>query len=180
MSLLAEIEKVVSEGGFGDEVSAAFTARIAEGSITRDENPRSHACVYFIPFDATTGRVFIGHHKKSGLWLFNGGHLDREDEALKGAILREMSEEWGFQKEPEDRPFLMSVTEIVSNPAGRPCRCHFDISYKVPMTASEAAFDAAKLATEFHENHWLSLREARKRVTDPTTLLAIEALAATA
>lgn len=177
MSLVSEIETIISQNHVDSDISAAYRVRLKEGLLTRDENPRSHVCVYFIPVDVASRQVFIGHHKKSGLWLFNGGHVDPADESLKVAILREMDEEWGFQKTPDDSPFLVTITEITSNPAGRLCQWHFDISYKVPMDKSEVVFDPEKLATEFYECHWMAIAEAQKLAKDPTTVQALTVLA---
>ena len=171
MALASEIENIVKREDLYPDVSAKFLDRLSEGQLTRDENPTSHFCVYFAPYNPRTKKVFLGHHKKSGLWLFNGGHIDANENILH-ALTREMDEEWGMRFAPENFPFLLFVTEITSNPAGRPCKRHFDIWYKIPIDV-EPAFDAEKLATEFYETRWMSIAEAEKLVTDPSTLEAL-------
>jgi len=66
-----ELEKILKNNFAGDALAENFLQRIEEGKITRDENPKSHFCIYFAAYDPTAKKVFIGHHKKSGFWLFN-------------------------------------------------------------------------------------------------------------
>lgn len=150
MPLAEEIREIVLTGSFDKATSEAFLTRLNEAPLTRDENPTSHFCAYFAPLNLQTKQVFIGHHKKSGLWLFNGGHIDA-NENISTTLQREMMEEWGIQFTPDSAPFLITVTTIVSNPAGRPCKTHFDIWYRIPIT-TEPRFDQDKLATEFYES----------------------------
>ena len=174
MSLANEIETIVEKGKFDPKVSAEYIARLTEGRLTRDENPTSHFCAYFAAFNPNTKQVFIGHHKKSGLWLFNGGHID-PNESVATTLTREMSEEWGIQFVPEGFPFIITITEIKSNPAGRPCKRHFDLWYKIPINI-EPLFDKEKLETEFYECRWMNISEAVNLVTDPSTLQALRVL----
>jgi 8-oxo-dGTP pyrophosphatase MutT (NUDIX family) len=159
-----------------DPVRSAFLSRAQEGSPTRDENPQTHFCVYFAAIDPVAERVFIGHHKKSGLWLFNGGHIDR-GETLSEALLREIEEEWGWDlisTAPDvGSPQLMTITEI-DNPLKQTCTRHYDFWYLLPMDHVQALFDADLLSKEFHDYGWLTLPEARDRVTDPATLKALD------
>lgn len=161
--------------GRGDaDTFAAFLARAAEGHPSRDENPQTHFSVYFAGYDPTVGRLFMGHHKKSGLWLFNGGHMDAGELPMESA-LREMDEEWGLVI-PADvlgEPQLLTITPI--NPELHlPCVVHYDFWYFVPLDSPTTAFDQAKLATEFYETRWLTPDEARPLVLDPATHLAID------
>ena len=62
------------------EIADQFLSRLEEERPTRDENEQTHFCVYFLPFNPETKQVFIGDHRKSGLWLVPGGHIDMEEE----------------------------------------------------------------------------------------------------
>src|SRR3990172_186562 len=125
-NILATKEVVVT-----NLVKQEFLRRLTEGDITREENPQTHFCVYFAGFDPKTDEVFIGHHKKSGLWLFNGGHIDK-GETPNEALFREIGEEWGDVKAiglPEDAVAgaeLLTITEI-NNPTKQTCTRHYDI-----------------------------------------------------
>ncbi len=151
------------------ETFNVFEQRIKEGAPTRDENSQSHFCAYFFPYDSKNKKVFIIHHKKSGLWLSPGGHLDK-GEALLEALNREVNEELGvrdFFKE-EQVPFLLTITQI-ENPV-QTCKTHHDVWYLLPTDGSNFKVDPA----EFHDTKWLSIEEARKIVTDKSNLEALD------
>ena len=94
--MLDHVQKQLQRIVFGVNISITsrrvFEKRLLEGKLTRDENPTSHFCVYFSAFDPKSQKVFIGFHKKSRLWLFNGGHMDKGETPME-AIKREMGEE---------------------------------------------------------------------------------------
>lgn len=145
-----------------------FRERLSEGRLTRDENLRSHYCIYFFPYNHLAKKVFVVHHKKSGLWLSPGGHID-EGEVLLETLNREVREELGvaepFQELAE--PFLLSITPIGNNV--QPCREHFDIWY--PLFSDGADFNVD--LKEFHATRWVTIAEARSLFTDPNSLKAL-------
>ncbi len=150
-------------------VSGRYLARLAEGNLTRDEDVASHFCVYFLPYDPKTERVFIVHHKKSGLWLSPGGHIDR-NEQLHEALEREAHEELGISyRAPAGlKPFLLTITPIVHGIT--PCKMHYDIWFGIPTDGSDFMVDPR----EFHETRWLTIADARKIVIDPSNLEALD------
>lgn len=154
-------------------VANEFIRRIQQGKLTRDENPQSHFCVYFAAYDLANKRVFIGHHKKSDLWLFNGGHID-PGETTSTAMLREMNEEWGLQFNLEKiaPAKLLSITSVI-NPSIK-CQKHYDIWYFVPVSMKNFLPDQEKLASEFYTTAWKTIAEAKRLVSDQNTLLAIK------
>lgn len=154
------------------EVTKGFIDRVKEEKLTRDENLQTHFCVYFAGYDKETKRVFIGHHKKSGLWMFNGGHID-ESETPEEALEREMGEEWGVRISLRaiGEPKLLTVTPIANQ--NIKCTKHFDIWFFVPLSETEFKPDQSLLDTEFHSTGWKSIGEARSLITDPANLEAI-------
>ena len=168
-----ELEELVKSGEFDLEITEKYLQRLLEGNLTRDENPYTHFCVYFAAFDPQRNNVFVGHHRKSGLWLFNGGHIDK-GESLSDALEREISEEWGVKIPAESlkKPSLLTVTEIPPNQK-QICRTHFDIWYFVPSEVETARFNEDLLAKEFLETRWLTIPDARSHITDPSTLKAM-------
>lgn len=153
-------------------IAPEFASRVKEGQLTRDENTFSHFCVYFAAYDPDSKDVYIGHHKKSGLWLFNGGHIDKgetPDEALE----REIGEEWGVEIDLKGvgEPKLLTITPI-NNPKVK-CTRHYDIWYFVPVSKTGFAPDKEKLDTEFHTTGWKDIEEAKVLVTDLNTLKAL-------
>jgi len=174
-SLAKEIRNLV-EAKFADSPLARnFFDRVKQGKLTQDENPLTHFGVYFSGFDPKVKEVFVGLHKKSDLWLFNGGHVDR-GELLQETLTREMGEEWGFVHPAAKtlEPALPTITEITNDK--QICRLHYDIWYFVPVDKINFLPDESKLTKEFHEIKWMAFPEARKLITDYNTLTAVDAI----
>lgn len=157
-----------------DDVHIKFMQRLRERKFTRDENPISHFCVYFAAYDPEAKLVFIGLHKKSGFWLFNGGHIDKGEDS-KTAVYREICEEWGLKPTAVRvfHPELITITDI-DNPAKQTCRVHYDIWYFIEMNKDEAHFDQDCLDTEFSEHGWYGLGDAYELVENHATIEALE------
>lgn len=153
------------------EVLDGFLARAEEGLLTRDENPRTHFCVYFLPFNQAKKKIFVTHHKKSGLWISPGGHIDK-GEGLWTTLNREISEELGMKNffPTEPTPFLFTITPIENDT--RPCKTHFDIWYLLLTDGGKFNLDP----TEFFSTKWVSLGDARKIVVNRQNLRALDAL----
>ena len=151
------------------EVYEMFLARIDAGKPTRDEEKASHFCVYFLPYNLDSKKVFIVHHKKSGLWISPGGHIDRGETPLT-TLAREMKEELGvtYKASANSRPFLLTITPIEN--AIQPCKAHYDLWYGVQKDGGDFQIDPR----EFHETRWLTVAEARELVTDPPNLKALK------
>lgn len=160
--LAIELKKIIGEKFPSDEMAQKFLERLGQGNLTIDENPQSHFCTYFAAYDPKAKQIFIGHHKKSGLWLVNGGHID-EGETLRETLKREIDEEWGLKYEDFDigEPQLLTITEIY-NPEKQPCRAHYDVWHFVLTDKNTFNPDKNKLIEEFYENRWIGLEEARR------------------
>ena len=174
-SLSLELRKLI-EAKFADTpLSRKFLDRVKQGRLTRDENPLTHFGVYFAGFDPKIKEVFIGLHKKSDLWLFNGGHID-QGELLRETLAREMEEEWGFVHPAAETldPSLLTITKITSS--SQICRLHYDIWYFVPVDKVNFSPDESRLTKEFHEIRWMAFPEAKKIITDYNTFSAVDAM----
>ncbi len=172
MDTVQSIAKIIDRAICDHEVTyRAFMQKVADGMLTRDENPKSHFCVYSLPYNSEKKKVFIVHHKKAGLWIAPGGHIDKGEDLLQ-TLNREISEELGvknaFKKQPF--PFLLTVTPIDN--LVQPCKTHYDVWFIFPTDGSNFDVDSE----EFYETRWLTIEEARKIVTDPENLKAIEAI----
>lgn len=169
-----ELREIIEKQFLNTKIVSNFLKRLKHGNLTRDEDDKSHFCVYFAAYDPTAKEVFIGHHKKSGLWLFNGGHIDK-DENLNQTLIREIKEEWGLDgKNFEIKlPELLTITEIY-NPTKQPCRTHYDLWYLIKASKINFKPEESNLLEEFYEAGWKNLQEARNLIKDKSTLEAVD------
>lgn len=137
---------------------------------TRDQESTNHFCVYFGAIDIPRQLFLIGLHKKSNLWLFNGGHLDK-NETPHQTLYREAQEEWGYQLKPRQiLPYnRLSITPI-RNPNLTMCKNHYDLWFFLNLDSQQFKPDMDKVLTEFHQIKWVNLKEAQTLITNPQTL----------
>ena len=171
MKLSDELKHLIETTPLSDEIHSRYEKRLNEGNLTRGENDQSHVCVYFLPYNALLKKIFIVHHKKSGLWLSPGGHIE-QGKRIQETLWREMHEELGVtpQKINVQAPALLTITPIERDV--RACKEHFDIWYFIPSDGSDFTVNP----DEFHETRWLLLHEARRIVSDRNNLDALDIL----
>jgi 8-oxo-dGTP pyrophosphatase MutT (NUDIX family) len=169
-----DIRELLNNGKFEPEIVEKYSERLKDGKLTIQENPQSHCCVYFAAYDPKAKEIFIGHHKKSGLWLFNGGHID-EGEIIRETLEREIGEEWGMEAGDFkiNNPELLTITEI-DNLEKQTCKRHYDIWHFIPVDKKTFSPDNSKILEEFYEVKWLAPEEAKKVVADPNTIKGID------
>lgn len=168
------LENTINKVSAANDIKNAFLSRLKKGKISKAQDPTSHFCVYFPAYDPRNRVVFIGHHKKSGLWLFNGGHMEK-DETPHQALGREIAEEWGTDAQIDEsiEPELLTITKVESNPAGRFCKEHYDIWFFIPQDSKTFRPDENLLEKEFHQTGWKTFEEARLLAKDSNTLIGI-------
>ncbi len=175
--MVEDIYRVVTSREFDRGIQGRFLYRLSKGNLCREENPVDHFSVYLLIYDPDMKEVFIGHHKKSGLWLPNGGHMEKNESPLDTGV-REMQEELGNEIQIvnfPDLPDFLSITEGIDNP-GKSCNTHYDIWYFVEADEDRFWPDQEKIKAEFDEMRWVSLSVARKLITDPNNLQALAVL----
>jgi 8-oxo-dGTP diphosphatase len=88
--------------------------------------PPKHLVSYFVLRDPVDGSVLLVDHRKAGLWLPTGGHVDPGEDPLE-TVAREAREELGidavFASDPP-QPMFVTVTETT----GAPEHKHTDVS----------------------------------------------------
>lgn len=154
-------------------IKQKFLERIDAGKLTRIDNPTSHLCVYFAAYDPSDRSVFIGHHKKSGLWLFNGGHMD-PGESPMDTVVREADEEWGLIIEPGALSYqkLITITRI-EHPEIITCEWHYDLWHFLPVKRNHFHPRHKNLMAEFHSYGWKSYDDAARLLTSEPTKEAL-------
>lgn len=107
------IEKFVLTALAKNGIKGKFLKRIKAGSLFRSDNPEDHFCVFFCAFDPNRKLLFLGKHLKSGLWLVNGGHMEK-GESFDETFLREAYEEFGIKMLINDcsKVHLLTISDI--------------------------------------------------------------------
>ena len=79
-----------------DRLRQAFLARLDHGpDALRREGRPSHLTASAVVLDASRTSLLLVHHRRTGLWLQPGGHVEDGDASLAAAALREAVEETG-------------------------------------------------------------------------------------
>jgi 8-oxo-dGTP diphosphatase len=120
--------------------------------------PPKHLVVYFVPADTVNRSLLLGDHRKSGLWLPPGGHVE-EGEDPRQAVIREAGEELGITAEFHSglgaaRPFFLTVT-----PTNEPIS-HLDVSMWFVIQLDRAAALVPD-PREFNAARWFDFDEQR-------------------
>lgn len=107
--------------------------------------PNKHLVSYFVIVDPKERKLLLGDHKKSGLWLPTGGHVDEEEDP-KDTAIRECIEELGI-KAPlvYEYPIFITVMETIG-----PVKKHTDVSlwYLMQLDSSKSLhFDRREYIT---------------------------------
>ncbi|MEV4758646.1 NUDIX domain-containing protein [Micromonospora sp. NPDC049559] len=102
---------------------------VADGAplyrVRKPDVPAKHLVSYFVVFDEGRRELLLVAHRKAGLWLPSGGHVEPDEDPWE-TVVRECREELGVPAVPStfagERPFFLTVTE--TRGAGR----HTDVS----------------------------------------------------
>ena len=146
-----------------------FKKRIGEGNLTRDENPISHFGIFILPYCPKTKKVFLVHHKKSNLWIFPGGHVDK-GENLYQTTSREAEEELGLEINKFPSPFMFSIVKTKN--LSYSCRIHYDVWFLLKINKENLKLDNQ----EFLQTSWLTLNKAVEKTKDLATIEALKRL----
>lgn len=128
----------------------------------RADDPPQHLVAEFLLFDAAAGKLLLVDHKKAGIWLPSGGHVEA-DERPAGTVAREVVEELGVEADfLLPTPLFLTVTPTVGNKVAP----HTDVTLWYVLVGDctqELCFDAG----EFHAIEWFALDALPQARVDP-------------
>lgn len=137
--------------------------------IFRRQKPRTptpHLVAYFLLYDETDGSVLLVDHRKAGMWLPSGGHVEPGEHPAE-TVRREVVEELGvpalFHPRFGARPVFVTVTRTV----GVPEEQHVDVSLWFVLSGSRGQRFVPD-SGEFRSVWWWSPQEVAD--ADPTTV----------
>ena len=138
--------------------------------IAKPATPDPHLVAYFLLLDPMQKKVLLVDHRKAGLWLPAGGHVE-ENEHPRETVKREISEELNVKADfLFHDPFFLTVTKTVGQTAG-----HTDVSIWYLVKGSvqkEYCFDQE----EFKQVRWFSPTGIPYECSDPHLQKCIEKL----
>lgn len=105
-------------------------------ALRRDGGP-SHLTASCLVFDESAEHVLLTLHRKAGLWMQFGGHLEQKDESLAEAALREAREESGI----ESVRLLPGIWRLDRHALGArfgTCREHLDVGFVGTVSTNSA------------------------------------------
>jgi len=170
MNLFEELKTALDAPPINDiDLITRFRKRLNQKGLTKDENPHSHFCTHFAPYDPKRGEIFVVDHKRAKTWLFPGGHVDA-GECLLDTLNREIGEELGindhFSQTPQ--PFLLTIKDVHND--DRPCKTHYDIWFLMEADGEKFNIDM----DEFHDTGWMNFKKARATLTDSNNIKALD------
>jgi 8-oxo-dGTP pyrophosphatase MutT (NUDIX family) len=116
------------------------------------EQTGAHFTASALVVDEAKERTALVHHRKLGLWVQPGGHIDPGEE-IEAAALREVREETGLDGRLE-RLIHLDVHEIPERP-DFPAHLHLDVRFLVVAVGEELV-----VSEESHAVRWCSFDEA--------------------
>jgi 8-oxo-dGTP pyrophosphatase MutT (NUDIX family) len=178
---LTRLREQLSRYRPSDDAEARFVARMRELTHTATACARSHfepghftASAFVLSPDRR--ELILIHHRKLGLWLQPGGHIDATDVDLESAARREVSEEVGLgELEPLTADGELFDVDIHAIPAHKqePEHEHFDVRFA--FVAQSRSF---LVSEEVADVRWVALDGTSAVTSDRSVLRAVEKLRA--
>ncbi len=129
--------------------------------LEKPDIPPQHLVSYFVLLDPENLQILLVDHRKAGLWLPSGGHVEL-DEHPRATVVREVWEELQITAQfflPE--PFFLTVTQTVGRTAG-----HMDVSLWYLLIGNcQQSLDYDN--EEFVQIAWFPLQALPFERTDP-------------
>lgn len=123
--------------------------------------PETHLVSYFVIASPDMDQILLVDHKKAGLWLPPGGHVEPGEDP-KETVRREAKEELGIEAEFFfDKPLFLTVTKTVGNIAQ-----HTDVSFWYLLKCDPQQSLNYDI-NEFNQIRWFWIDEIPFEKSDP-------------
>ncbi|MER7204121.1 DNA mismatch repair protein MutT [Streptomyces sp. CB01635] len=120
--------------------------------VRKPDVPARHLVSYFVVLDESCGQLLLVAHRKAGLWLPAGGHVEPGEDPW-AAVARECREELGIEAVASpitgEHPLFLTVTETRGQGA------HTDVSLWYLLTADADTITSYDQG-EFNAIRWLT------------------------
>jgi 8-oxo-dGTP pyrophosphatase MutT (NUDIX family) len=178
---LAAARQLLNSHRVTDREEAAYVARMVQLTELAAACERSH----FAPGHFTASAFVLSpdrreliliHHKKLGIWVQPGGHVEESDADLASAARREVAEEVGLgELDWLSEPGALFDVDIHTIPARKaePGHEHFDVRFA--FVARTRDFTRTE---EVADVRWVPLNEVESMGTDRSVLRAVHKLRA--
>ena len=178
---LEAVREALSNYRTADQTEAGYVARMLELSGASAACERSH----FTPGHFTASafvlspdkrEVILIHHKKLGIWVQPGGHVEASDADLLDAARREVAEEVGLGEldlvSTGSPLFDVDIHPIPARKA-EPAHEHFDVRFA--FVARTRDFERTE---EVADVRWVPLNDVAQVTRDVSVLRAVQKLQA--
>ena len=180
---LESVRELLAGYTAANPTEAGFVERMrelcrAEGAWERSHFEPGHLTASAFVLSPDRRDLVLIHHKKLGIWVQPGGHVEPTDDDLLGAARREVLEEVGLADlesiSPSDRSPVFDV-DIHSIPArkGDPAHEHFDVRFAFVAKTRNLVH-----SEEVADLRWVPLPEVEQMGTDESVLRAVKKLRA--
>src|SRR6478752_1537550 len=162
---------------------AAFVQRMLELSLAEEACERAH----FVPGHFTASAFVLSpdrrdlvliHHKKLGIWVQPGGHVEPSDDDLLAAARREVLEEVGLAdleslSAQASSPLFDVDIHLIPARKADPAHEHFDVRFAFVAKTRELVH-----SEEIADLRWVPLDAVAQMGTDESVLRAVGKLRA--
>jgi 8-oxo-dGTP pyrophosphatase MutT (NUDIX family) len=163
----------------GDVREAGFRRRMLELlrlplSTSRRHFEPGHFTASAFVVSPERDAVLLIFHKKLGIWVQPGGHIEPTDESLLGAAQREVAEEVGLELDADGAATIFDL-DVHAIPARKdePAHEHFDVRF-----CFHSPTRAFAQSDEVADARWAPLAELEQLTCDESVLRAARKLGA--
>ena len=181
MQLESVREQLAGYAGEGER-EARFVARMlelcqAEAACERSHFSPGHFTASAFVLSPDRRDIVLIHHKKLGIWVQPGGHVEPSDPDLISAARREVLEEVGLGDleplQPSGTPLFDVDIHLIPARKQDPAHEHFDVRFAFVAKTRELV-----LSDEVADLRWVPLADVAQMGSDESVLRAVNKLRA--